>query len=84
MAENQTAVKSRAVKTAQDADVPQELKVKVESLRCVNCGRFLLYYAVIEGTIATKCRRCHVWNAVDITSTIVVDPIDNGQKPCVE
>lgn len=81
MAESQTAVKTRAVRPGRDADVPQELKVKVESLHCVNCNRFLLYYAVVEGTIVTKCRRCHVWNVVDITSTIEVSPIDNGGKP---
>jgi phage FluMu protein Com len=45
--------------------IPEDLKVKVKSLRCENCNRFLAYYALIEGTIVIQCRRCHHWTAVD-------------------
>lgn len=66
----------KSAKVADDQKLPDELNIKLESLRCVSCNRFIMYYALIEGTIAIKCRRCHCWNVVDARS------IDNdGKKP---
>lgn len=48
-----------------DHDLPEDLNIKLDSLRCANCDRFLLYYAIVEGTIAHKCRRCGCWNIID-------------------
>lgn len=53
--------------------IPEELKVKVQSLRCENCSRFLAYYALVEGTIVVQCRRCKHWTALDVKK---VDPGD--------
>lgn len=56
-----------------DLKLPDELNIKLESLRCINCNRFLLYYAVIEGTVATKCRRCGCWNILDAHGVTAID-----------
>jgi DNA-directed RNA polymerase subunit RPC12/RpoP len=53
-------------KSHQQAPIPPQLKVKVESLRCENCDRFLAYYALVEGTLVIKCRRCGHWTALDV------------------
>lgn len=47
---------------------PSESKDELEfrAFRCSNCGRFLLYEAVIIGAIKTKCRGCKTWNILDI------------------
>jgi len=52
-----------------DHELPTELDIPLESLLCVNCKRHLGYYAIIEGTVAIKCRRCRCWNIVDARST---------------
>ncbi len=47
-------------------DLPEDLNVSLESLRCAKCGRFLGYYGIIEGTIAIKCRRCKAYSIIDV------------------
>jgi phage FluMu protein Com len=59
--------------------IPEALKVKVKSLRCENCGRFLAYYALVEGTIAIQCRRCHHWTALD-AQKVETAPIDKPEN----
>jgi phage FluMu protein Com len=62
--------------------IPEDLKVKVKSLRCENCNRFLAYYALVEGTIVIQCRRCHHWTAVDIHSVANGASLDKiGNNP---
>lgn len=62
--------------------IPADLKVKVKSLRCENCNRFLAYYALVEGTIVIQCRRCHHWTAVDIHSVANGASLDKiGNNP---
>ena len=47
-------------------ELPEELKVKLKEYHCCNCGRFLALYAIVEGTIAIKCRKCKELNVLDI------------------
>ena len=65
-----------------DYDLPAELDIPLESLFCVNCKRHLGYYAIIEGTIAIKCRRCRCWNIVDVRSTEA--RVDKKRQPVIE
>lgn len=52
--------------------LPDNLNPKLESLRCQGtwngrpCNRFLGYYALVEGTIAIKCRRCKGFTILDV------------------
>lgn len=73
-----TSEKAGRTKPAQNS-IPEDLKVKVKSLRCENCSRFLLYYALVEGTIVVQCRRCHHWNALDAhkVETAAIDKNEN-------
>jgi phage FluMu protein Com len=50
-------------------EIPEEMREKVKEFHCPNCGRFLAFYAIIEGTIAVKCRRCKEVCVLDIQST---------------
>lgn len=63
------------VKPESDRSIPAELDVPLESLHCVSCNRFLAYYALVEGTVAVKCRRCQTWNVVN-THAIQTQSID--------
>ncbi len=54
--------------------LPPDLNPKVKSLRCANCNRFLAYYAIVEGSIAIKCKRCGHWTALDATYLKVKTP----------
>jgi phage FluMu protein Com len=54
--------------------LPPELNPKVKSLRCEHCNRFLAYYAIVEGTLAIKCKRCGHWTALDVTYVKVTTP----------
>jgi phage FluMu protein Com len=49
-------------------NLPEELNVKMKEYHCANCGRFLALQAIIEGTIAIKCRRCKELNVLDVRS----------------
>ena len=51
------------------------LDTRVESFRCVNCNRFLGYVALIEGTVAIKCRHCKTWSILDVQQR------DDGNNP---
>jgi len=52
--------------------LPDELNPKVEELRCANCNHFLAMEAMVEGTIAIKCRYCKSWN---ILNCVKIDPL---------
>jgi phage FluMu protein Com len=52
-----------------NGQIPEELKVRVKEYHCANCGRFLCFQAILEGTIAIKCKRCKEWNVLNIEST---------------
>jgi hypothetical protein len=73
-----TIPKPEPVKKRQPESVPPELKVKVKSLRCENCGRFLAYYALVEGTLVIKCRRCQHWTALDVHN-LPQGPLDKAE-----
>ena len=60
--------------TKDNGKLPPELNPKLKSLRCENCGRFLAYYAIVEGSMAIKCKRCGHWTAVDVTYIKVTTP----------
>lgn len=47
-------------------ELPDELNVEFLELHCTNCGRFLALQAIVEGTIAIKCKRCKQWNVLDV------------------
>jgi phage FluMu protein Com len=53
--------------------VADELNVKFEKWFCSSCGRFLLDYAILEGTIVRKCRRCKRMNVLDIHGVELVE-----------
>lgn len=61
--------------------IPPELLVRLESLRCMNCKRFLGYYAILEGSIVIKCSRCKSFNIINITQ---IPPLDMTNKELVE
>lgn len=48
--------------------LPEDLNVSLREYHCGNCGRFLCLYAIVEGTIVIKCRRCKEYNVLDIRS----------------
>jgi len=41
--------------------------VQTNDLHCVSCGRFLLSYAIVWGTVKVKCGGCKEWNTIDVT-----------------
>lgn len=45
--------------------LPDELNPQVEELHCANCNHFLALEAIVEGTIAIKCRYCKSWNILN-------------------
>lgn len=49
--------------------LPEELNAKLKEYHCANCGRFLAFQAIIDGTIVIKCRRCKEFNILDVRST---------------
>jgi len=53
--------------------VADELDVEFLSWYCSGCGRFLLNYAILEGTIVCKCRRCKRQNVLDIHGVELVE-----------
>jgi len=55
-------------------EAPNVLDLKLKEFRCKGCRRVLALVAMVEGTIAIKCKRCKSWNVLDIQSTIS----DNG------
>lgn len=61
-------------------ELPPELNVEVDEFHCVNCNRFLGFVAIVEGTVAICCKRCHVWSVIDNHQVRV----DNGDGKCAE
>lgn len=73
--------KPKVEKKRHQESPPPELMVKVKSLRCKNCNRFLEYYALVEGTIVIQCRRCKHWTALDVHN-LNMGPLDKAEiKP---
>lgn len=48
--------------------LPEDLNTRLKEYHCANCGRFLCFQAIVEGTIVIKCRRCKEYNVLDIRS----------------
>lgn len=59
---------TKQVSKSTNHDMPDELNTKLDSVRCCDCGRFLCLQAIIEGTVAIRCRRCKKWTILDIHS----------------
>ncbi len=57
-------------------EAPDKLNIPLVEFKCGGCKRVLALYAIIEGTVVVKCKRCKAWNCVDIHSEIH----DNGVK----
>lgn len=74
MSGENTQVKEANEISKDNGKLPPELNPKLKSLRCENCGRFLAYYAIVEGSLVIKCRRCGHWTAVDATYIKVTTP----------
>lgn len=47
-------------------DISPEMKAKLESVHCVNCHRWVGYYAVLEGTVVFHCRKCKCYTIIDV------------------
>lgn len=60
--------------------IPPDLNVDVREFHCSNCGRFLAMVAIVEGTIAIKCRRCKELNVLNVRSWDN-EGLDNSQNP---
>lgn len=60
--------------------IPPDLNLELKEFHCSNCGRFLALVAIVEGTIAIKCRRCKELNVLNVRS-FDNEGIDNSQKP---
>jgi len=58
--------------------IPDDYNIDFKEYHCSNCGRFLCLQAIVEGTIAIKCRRCKELNVLDIRS--VEEPLDKEDK----
>ena len=50
----------------------EELNIKLEEWHCGGCGRFLLLYAILEGTVVKRCRRCKKVNVLHIHELEIV------------
>lgn len=48
--------------------LPEDLNARLREYHCANCGRFLAFQAIVEGTVVIKCRRCKEYNVLDIRS----------------
>ena len=52
------------------AKLQQEmLEEGFSAVRCSNCGRFMGYERIINGTIFLKCKSCKLW--IEVSSTEV-------------
>lgn len=70
----------RKLKAKPSLELPPDLNPEVEEFHCVNCGRFLGFVALVEGTVVINCRRCHVWSVIDNHQM----KVDNGNGTCAE
>lgn len=61
--------------TELEANLPDELNIKLREYHCANCGRFLALQAIVEGSIVIKCRRCKEINVLNITSSEDLTPL---------
>ncbi|MDD5510677.1 MAG: hypothetical protein PHI12_07705 [Dehalococcoidales bacterium] len=56
-----------------------EDNIEFKEFHCTSCGRFLSLYAMVEGTVVIRCRRCKTDNILDVHSTnveITDDPLE--------
>jgi phage FluMu protein Com len=73
-------MKSQAMaeKAPSNVAFPPEDRINFKEFHCTSCGRFLAMYAIVEGTIIIRCRRCKEDNVLDVHATNVVitdDPL---------
>ena len=54
-------------------EIPEELNATLQELHCSNCGRFLALQAIVEGTIAVRCRRCKQYTVLDVQGIGVIE-----------
>jgi phage FluMu protein Com len=73
MSETKTIDVHADTHTEELARLQEELNIELQSLYCSGCGRFILNYAILEGTIVAKCRRCKRLNVLDIHGLELVD-----------
>ncbi len=50
--------------------LPEELNSKLQEYHCAKCGRFLCFFALVEGTVVIKCRRCKELNILDVRQVL--------------
>jgi phage FluMu protein Com len=65
--------------SANNGNYAPEDNIKFEEFHCTKCGRFLALYAIVEGTIVVRCRRCKEDNVLDVHATnveITDDPLE--------
>ncbi len=76
MEDKHTPVVFEGVSVAQviKIEAPDKLSIPLVELKCGQCRRVLALYAIIEGSVVVKCKRCKTWNAIDIHSEVQ----DNG------
>jgi phage FluMu protein Com len=56
-----------------------ENEIKFQEFHCTKCGRFLALYAIVEGSIIIRCKRCKTDNVMDVRAEGVVfsdDPLE--------
>jgi len=56
--------------------IPEELNARLKKYYCCNCGRFLAYQAVVEGTIVIKCHKCKEFNILDVRTVELDKPLE--------
>ncbi|MDD5547087.1 MAG: hypothetical protein PHO67_08055 [Candidatus Omnitrophica bacterium] len=55
-------------------EAPDKLNIPLVEFKCGGCRRVLALYAIIDGCMVVKCKRCKAWNCIDIHSEVQ----DNG------
>ena len=51
----------------------EEFNIEFEEWHCGGCGRFLILYAVLEGTMVKRCKKCKKVNVLHIHELEIVD-----------
>ncbi len=54
--------------------LPAELNAQLQEYHCAKCGRFLAFFAIVEGTVVIKCRRCKEMNVLDLRQ-VLTEPV---------
>ncbi len=77
MGDKDKAVVFEGVSKAQvvKIEAPDKLNIPLVELKCGGCRRVLALYAIVDGSVVIKCKRCKAWTALDIHSEVQ----DNGK-----